>query len=174
MMEPEARRGEGPTYRKPYLACIDRMPLLPADFVQCIAIENNSLLKLKLFGNSLSGQAFTWIHPEITISDLAALKHAEDEPAQEFFTRFRKLKMKCRIPIEERHFIQMAQVALKISLRKLFDGILFTYLAKLADNASKSEDLLKEEQQKRNSSKGTYYKTPSSSVHLVEVESEED
>ncbi|KAL6294026.1 hypothetical protein ACE6H2_002168 [Prunus campanulata] len=87
---------------------------------------------------------------------------------------FRKLKLKCRIPMEERHFIQMAQAALKISLRKRFDGILFADLPELADKASKYEDLLKEEQQKRNSSKGTYYKTPSSSVHLVEVESEED
>ncbi|CAL9012423.1 unnamed protein product [Prunus brigantina] len=81
--------------------------------------------------------------------------------------------MKCRIPMEERHFIQMAQTALKISLRKRFDGMLFGDLAKLADKASKYEELLREEQQKRNSSKGTYYKTPSFSMHLVEVESEE-
>ena len=53
------------------------------------------------------------IQPEVTISDLAALKQSEDEPAQDFITRFRKLKMKCRIPMEERHFIQMAQTALK-------------------------------------------------------------
>ncbi|CAL8087291.1 unnamed protein product [Prunus armeniaca] len=52
--------------------------------------------------------------------------------------------------------------------------MLFGDLAELADKASKYEELLKEEQQKRNPSKGTYYKTPSSSVHLVEVESEED
>lgn len=67
----------------------------------------------------------------------------------------------------------MAQTALKISLRKRFDGMLFGDLAELADKASKYEELLREEQQKRNSSKGTYYKTPSSSVHLVEVELEE-
>ncbi|CAL2270700.1 unnamed protein product [Prunus armeniaca] len=67
--------------------------------------------------------------------------------------------MKCRILMEERHFIQMAQAAFKISMRKRFDGMLFGDLA---------------EQQKRNSSKGTYYKTPYSLVHLVEVESEED
>ncbi|CAL2266461.1 unnamed protein product [Prunus armeniaca] len=114
------------------------------------------------------------IQPEPTISNLAAFKQSEDEPAQDFITRFRKLKMKCRIPMEERHFIQMAQAALKISLRKRFDGMLFGDLAKLADKASKYEELLREEQQRRNSSKGTYYKTPSSSVHLVEVESEED
>ncbi|CAL2238065.1 unnamed protein product [Prunus armeniaca] len=82
--------------------------------------------------------------------------------------------MKCRIPMEERHFIQMAQAALKISLRKRFDGMLFGDLAELADKASKYEELLKEEQQKRNSSKGTYYKSPSSSIHLVQVESKEE
>ncbi|CAL2277537.1 unnamed protein product [Prunus armeniaca] len=38
------------------------------------------------------------IQPEVTISDLAALKQSEGEPAQDFITRFRKLKMKCRIP----------------------------------------------------------------------------
>ena len=76
--------------------------------------------------------------------------------------------------MEERHFIQMAQAALKISLRKRFDGILFGDLAELADKASKYEELLREEQQRRNSSKGTYYKTPYSSVHLIGVESQED
>ncbi|BFG35425.1 hypothetical protein CerSpe_216990 [Prunus speciosa] len=115
------------------------------------------------------------IQPEVTISDLAALKQSEDELAQDFITRFKKLKMKCRIPMEERHFIQMAQTALKISLRKRFDGMLFGDLAKLADKASKYEELLREEQQRRNSSKGTYYKTrSSSSIHLIGVELEED
>ncbi|CAL8136663.1 unnamed protein product [Prunus armeniaca] len=52
--------------------------------------------------------------------------------------------------------------------------MLFGDLAELADKASKYEELLREEQQRRNSSKGTYYKTPSSSVHLVEVESEDE
>ncbi|CAL8175147.1 unnamed protein product [Prunus armeniaca] len=76
--------------------------------------------------------------------------------------------------MEERHFIQMAQAALKISMRKRFDGILFGDLAELADKASKYEELLREEQQRRNSSKGTYYKSPSSSIHLVQIESEEE
>ncbi|CAL2255970.1 unnamed protein product [Prunus armeniaca] len=194
MMEPEARRGERTTYRKPYPAYIDQIPLslgfkvpnftlfnredphassvehIGKFSVECIAIENNPMLKLRFFGNSLSGQAFTWIQPEVTISDLVALKQGEDEPAQDFITRFRKLKMKCRIPMKERHFIQIAQAALKISLRKRFDGMMFGDLAELADKASKYEELLREEQQKRNSSKGTYYKSSFSSIHLVEVE----
>ncbi|CAL2255621.1 unnamed protein product [Prunus armeniaca] len=113
------------------------------------------------------------IQPVVIISDLAALKQSEDEPVQDFITRLRKLKMKCRIPKEERDFIQIAQTALKISLRKRFDGILFRDLVKVADKTSKYEELLREEQQKRNSSKGTYYKIPTSSVHLIEVELEE-
>ncbi|CAL8085769.1 unnamed protein product [Prunus armeniaca] len=70
MMELEARRGERSTYRKLYLAYIDKIPLSPGfkvpNFtlfngedhhassvehigrfsVQCIAIENNPMLKL--------------------------------------------------------------------------------------------------------------------------------
>ncbi|CAL9020596.1 unnamed protein product [Prunus brigantina] len=122
MMEPEARKGERPTYKKPYPAYIDQILLSPG-----FKIPN-----------------FTF----------------EDEPTQDFITRFRKLKMKSRIPMEESHFFQMAQTALKISLRKRFDGMLFGDLAELVNKASKYEELLREEQQKRNSSKGTYYKTP--------------
>ncbi|CAL9009181.1 unnamed protein product, partial [Prunus brigantina] len=111
MMEPEARRGERPTYRKPYPAYIDQIPLPPGFKVPSFTLVFHDY--------------YYRIQPEITISDLAALKQSEDEPAQDFITRFRKLKMKCRIPMEEKHFIQMAQAALKISLRKRFDGILF-------------------------------------------------
>lgn len=84
MMDPEVRREERPIYKKPYSAYIDKMPLPPVFFkvpnftffngedahassvehigrffVQCIAIETNPLLKLRLFGNFLFGQAFT-------------------------------------------------------------------------------------------------------------------
>ncbi|CAL8172980.1 unnamed protein product [Prunus armeniaca] len=65
------------------------------------------------------------IQPKVTISDLAALKQSEDEPAQDFITRFRKLKM--------------AQAALKISLRKRYDGMLFGDLAELADKDLREE-----------------------------------
>ncbi|CAL9017438.1 unnamed protein product, partial [Prunus brigantina] len=165
MMEPEARRGERPTYRKPYPAYIDQIPLPPGFKVPNFTLFNGE------DPHASSVEHIGRFSPEITISDLAALKQSEDEPAQDFITRFRKLKMKCRIPMEERHFIQMAQAALKISLRKRFDGMLFGDLAELADKASKYEELLKEEQQKRNSSKGTYYKSP---IHLVQIESEEE
>ncbi|XP_016647086.1 PREDICTED: uncharacterized protein LOC107880325 [Prunus mume] len=167
MMEPEARRGERPTYRKPYSAYIDQIPLSPGFKVPNFTLFNGE------DPYALSVEHIGRIHLEVTISDLAALKQSEDEPAQDFITRFKKLKMKCRILMEERHLIQMTQIALKISLRKRSDGMLFGDLAELANKASKYEELLGEEQQKGNSSKGTYYKSPSSSIHLIEVESEE-
>ncbi|CAL9004374.1 unnamed protein product [Prunus brigantina] len=132
MMEPEARRGERPTYRKPYPAYIDQIPLPPGfkvpNFtlfngedphassvehigrfsVQCIAIENNPLLKLRLFGNSLSGQAFTW-YTSLPANSIQTWEQMEN---------FEKPKMKCRIPMEERHFIQMAQVCSKNLVEK--------------------------------------------------------
>lgn len=78
------RRQARPTYRKPYLAAIDDIPLARGFKVpsftlfngedsysstlehvgrfstQYVSIETQPLLKLRLFGSSLSGQAFTW------------------------------------------------------------------------------------------------------------------
>ncbi|CAL2262769.1 unnamed protein product [Prunus armeniaca] len=133
MIEPEARRGERPTYRKPYPAYIDQIPLFPGFKVPNFTLFNGE------DPHASSVEHIGRIQPEVTISDLVALKHTEDEPAQDFITRFRKLKMKCRIPMEERHFIQMAQTALKISLRKRFDGMLFGDMTELADKESKYE-----------------------------------
>ncbi|CAL8159870.1 unnamed protein product [Prunus armeniaca] len=99
MIEPEARRGERPTYRKPYPAYIDQIPLLTGFKVPNFTLFNGE------DPHASSVEHIDRIQPEVTISDLVALKHTEDEPAQDFITRFRKLKMKCQIPMEERHFI---------------------------------------------------------------------
>ncbi|CAL2277451.1 unnamed protein product [Prunus armeniaca] len=72
MMEPEARRGERLTYRKPYLAYIDQIPLSAG-----LKMEN------------VFHDYYFRIQLEVTISDLAALKQSEDEPAQNFVTGFR-------------------------------------------------------------------------------------
>ncbi|CAL2270659.1 unnamed protein product [Prunus armeniaca] len=138
MMEPEARRGERPTYRKPYPAYIDQIPLSLGFKVPNFTLFNGE------DPHASSVEHIGRIQPEVTISDLAAVKQSEDEPAQDFITRFK------------------------------YEELLFGDLAELADKASKYEELLREEQQKRNSSKGTYYKSPSSSIHLVQVESEEE
>ncbi|CAL9001663.1 unnamed protein product [Prunus brigantina] len=76
--------------------------------------------------------------------------------------------MKCGIPMEEKHFIRMAQAALKISLRKRFDGILFGDAAGRQIKHPNMRNRLRKNNEKRNSSKGTYYKSP---IHPVRIES---
>ncbi|BFG35131.1 hypothetical protein CerSpe_214060 [Prunus speciosa] len=203
------RRAARPTYQKPYPAYIDDLPF-PRGFkvpnfslfngedlyasglehigrfsAQCVAIETQPLLKLRLFGSSLSSQAFTWYsnlspnsitgwaemegafmeqyyrpEPEVTINDLTDMKQGEHETVQDFIARFKKLKMKCKIPMDEKHFIKMAQNALRLSLRKKFDDQEFMDLQDVAQRAGKYELLLQEETQRRNSSKPVYFKNP--------------
>ncbi|CAL2275644.1 unnamed protein product [Prunus armeniaca] len=119
MMEPEPRRGERPTYRKPYPSYIDQIPLSPGFKVPNFTLFNRE------DPHASSVEHIGRIQPKVTISDLAALKQSEDEPAQDFITRFRKLKM--------------AKAALKISLRKRYDGMLFGDLAELADKDLREE-----------------------------------
>ncbi|BFG34689.1 hypothetical protein CerSpe_209630 [Prunus speciosa] len=209
------RRAARPTYQKPYPAYIDDLPF-PRGFkvpnfslfngedlytsalehigrfsAQCVAIETQPLLKLRLFGSSLSGQAFTWYsnlspnsitgwaemegafmeqyyrpEPEVTINDLTDMKQGEHETVQDFIARFKKLKMKCKIPMDEKHFIKMDQNALRLPLRKKFDDQEFMDLQDVAQQAGKYELLLQEEAQRRNSSKPVYLKNP---VHHLEV-----
>lgn len=45
--------------------------------------------------------------------------------AEDFLASFRKLKLKCQIPMEEKHFIKMAQSALRLPLGMKTDDIQF-------------------------------------------------
>ncbi|BFG34821.1 hypothetical protein CerSpe_210950 [Prunus speciosa] len=183
------RRVARPTYQKPYPVYVDDLPF-PRGFkvpnfslfngedlyasalehigrfsAQCVAIETHPLLKLRLFGSSLSGQAFTWYsnlspnsitgwaemegafmeqyyrpEPEVIINDLTDMKQGEHETVQDFIARFKKIKMKCKIPMDE-----MAQNALRLPLRKKFDDQEFIDLQDVAQRAGKYELLLQEE-----------------------------
>lgn len=152
-------------------------------------------MKLRLVGSSLLGHAFTWYlnlppnsiqdwnemetvfidqydrsKPEITINGLTYLKQHKHETDPDFIARFKKIKMKCKIPLEEKHFIKIAQNALRISLRKRFDYTKFVDLQDIDQRAGKYELLLKEEIQRKNTSKSTYLKTQNPIHHMEIVE----
>lgn len=74
--------------------------------------------------------------------------------------------MKSKIPMDEKHFIKMAQNALRLSLQKKFDDIEFMDFQDVAQQAGKYELLLREEIQRKNNSKPAYYKNP---IHHIEV-----
>ncbi|KAH0981175.1 hypothetical protein GBA52_008352 [Prunus armeniaca] len=85
------------------------------------------------------------MQPEITINDIADLNQEENKYVQDFISRFRKLNVKCKIPLEERHYIFMAQRALRIPLHKKFDSVLFRDLKEPADMRSSSGKVLQRE-----------------------------
>lgn len=110
---------------------------------------------------------------ENTINDLIDMKQGDHETVVDFITCFKKLKMKCKIPMEEKHFIKMAQNALRLSLQKKFDDLEFVDLQDMAQRVGKYELLLKEEIQRENTSKPTYFKNPIHQVEIVEESDEE-
>ncbi|CAL2266184.1 unnamed protein product [Prunus armeniaca] len=79
-MELEARIGERPTYRKPCPAYIDQIPLSPGFKVPNFTLFNGE------DPHASSVEHIGRIQQKVTISDLAALKQNEDEPAQDFIT----------------------------------------------------------------------------------------
>ncbi|CAL2270556.1 unnamed protein product [Prunus armeniaca] len=98
--------------------------------------------------------------PENTINDLIDIKQGDHETVLDFIARFKKLKMKCKIPMEEKHFIKMTQNALRLSFQKKFDYLEFVDLQDVAQRVGKYELLLKEKIQRKNTSKPTYFKNP--------------
>lgn len=97
---------------------------------------------------------------EVTINDLTNMKQEGHETVPDFIIRFKRLKMKCKIPMDENHFIKMVQNALRLSLRKKFNDHEFMDLEDIPQRAGKYELLMKEEVQRRNTSKPIFFKNP--------------
>ena len=63
---------------------------------------------------------------------------------------------------------QKAIDGLNFELKKKFEGITFVDLFELSERASRFEGLLKEENQRKNFSYGTYYQDPNYEIDLAE------
>ena len=62
--------------------------------------------------------------------------------------------------IPEIEFVKMATGGMNFELRKKFEGMEFRDLYELATMAARYEKILLDEQEMKNSSRGTYYKDP--------------
>ena len=161
--------------------------------IQCGEYSNNGNGKLKLFPNSLTGHAFSWyatlpansinsweemeekFRPHfarsdvgVSMVDLARLRHKPDEFAEQFIMRFKRVKKRCLTTLPEAKHIKIAINGLNFELRKKFEGVIFIDLFVLSERASRFERLLKEENQRKNSSFGTYYQDPNYEIDLAE------
>jgi hypothetical protein len=161
--------------------------------VQCGEYSNNGNGKLRMFPNSLTGQAFTWCaalpansiesweemeekfqshfarsNIGVSMADLAQLKQKPDESAEQFIMRFKRIRTRCYTTLPEAEYVKIAIDGLHFELRNKFEGITFINLFELLERASRFEGLLKEENQRKNSSYGTYYQDPNYKIDLAE------
>ena len=82
--------------------------------------------------------------------------------------RFKKIRTQCHTNLPEVEYVKIAIDGLNFELRKKFEEITFIDLFELSERASKFEGLLKEENQRKNSSYGTYYQDPNYKIDLAE------
>ena len=144
--------------------------------------ENLSYFKLGLFPNSLIGAAFTWyaklsrnfimswqemnrrfhtqffrVEPEICIEKLSRVTQRGGELIDSFISHFKRMRNRCKIHLLEIEYVEIAQRGLDIELRKKFQGMEFKDFYELIAKVIEYEELLGEENQRRNTSMGTYF-----------------
>jgi hypothetical protein len=100
--------------------------------------------------------------------DLARLKQKPDESAEQFIMRFKRIRIRCLTTLPEVGYVKIAIDGLNFELRKKFERITFIDLFELSERAFRFEGLLKEENQRKNSSYGTYYQDPNYEIDLAE------
>ncbi|CAL1389698.1 unnamed protein product [Linum trigynum] len=193
-----------PVYRKPYPDWVDRYYPFPRGFrvpdfitfsgtgdqstvehvgrftVQCGDVSD--FLKLRLFGNSLTGPAFAWYvnlpsnsvqtwqqmeqmfhaqfyrpEQEVTMANLARMRQQLGETVEHFLTNFKNARNRCFVNLTERELVKLAQGDLNFELRKKFQDREFSDLFQLMSYAIRYESLLHEEEHKRSGSHGKYF-----------------
>ncbi|KAI4340705.1 hypothetical protein MLD38_025515 [Melastoma candidum] len=189
-----ARRDDACLYRSPYPAYVDRDFPLPRgykvpDFTrfsgedemtplehvarfthQLGEAAGNDFWKLKLFPNSLTGDAFTWyaslppgsvaswtqmqsmfvktfarLDTPMSMFEVMRLKQANGEHPGQFLMKLRKALLRCRPPIPEKDQLLLALNVLTIPFRKRLQGERFADLYDLARRATEYHQLLTEE-----------------------------
>ncbi|XP_059639172.1 uncharacterized protein LOC132281486 [Cornus florida] len=162
--------------------------------LKCGPLSNNDWYKMKLFSNTLTETAFKWylnlppnsIHtwqqmqnvfhdqfyrtePEVSMSDLSRIHQLSNEDVETFLARFKKARNRCQLTLPEEEFVNLALRGLDFELRKKFEGTHCGDLFQLADRVTKYEKILREENERKNSSQGTYYKDPNYEIHMVDT-----
>ena len=82
--------------------------------------------------------------------------------------RFKRARMRCQTLLPETKYIKFVVGGLNFELRRKFEGVNLINLIELSEKASRYESLLKEENQRRNSSMRTYYQDPNFEIDVVE------
>lgn len=95
---------------------------------------------------------------EIRLADLAKTSQMSHETPQEYLSRFKLARARCRVRLPESEFVDMAMAGLSFKFREHFEGVTFNDLFELETRLNRYDAILREETEKRAASKGTYYK----------------
>ncbi|XP_050222547.1 uncharacterized protein LOC126672637 [Mercurialis annua] len=139
--------------------------------------------KLRLFASSLTKITFTWYShlspnsigswkdletkfheefyiaaPDVTLDDLARISQLPSETVEKYISRFRNLRTRCMTQISEGDCVPMVVKGMNFSMREHFKGHHFRDLFELTNRVTSYKRLLQEKEQRRGSSKGTYYR----------------
>ena len=91
------------------------------------------------------------------MADLARLKQDLGETTDQFIMRFKRTRLRCQTQLPKSEHIRFVVNGLNFELRKKFEGVNFYDLFDLDGKATRYEGLLREENQRRNTSIGAYY-----------------
>jgi hypothetical protein len=111
---------------------------------------------------------FTRTDLGISMANLARLKQELGETTDQFIMRFKRTRLRCQTQLPKSEHIRFAINGLNFELRKKFEGVNFYDLFDLADKATRYEGLLREENQRRNTSIRAYYQDPNFEVDVAE------
>lgn len=112
-------------------------------------------------------EQFYKIEHDVSMIDLFRLHQIEGELIAKFYIQIQKINNRCHLDIPECDFVKIAQSYLNYKLNKKFEGMEFTDLSELVSCATKYEKILKEEIQRKNSSRRFYYKDANIEIHMV-------
>ncbi|XP_059663574.1 uncharacterized protein LOC132309274 [Cornus florida] len=159
------RRGGRPTYKKPYSEFIDEVEF-PRNFKipefatfngegEQFTLEHISQFTVQC-GEAAANPRLKFYRAELEVSmaDLSKLHQLPGESVMSFLSRFRRAKFKCNLSLPPEEYVKMAVNGLEFELRKKFEGLI-----------NRSQD-------RKSSSKGTYYRDPNYEVYTNETEGE--
>ena len=91
------------------------------------------------------------------MADLSRLRHKSNESVEQYIDRLKKVRNKCHVFLPEVELKKLVQNDLDFELSKKFEGMEFRDLLEFSAMATRYEMLIREEQQRKNNSFGTYF-----------------
>ena len=125
-------------------------------FTWYATLPRNSVLTWQEMERQFHTQFFR-TGPKVCKIELSKVTQKAGESANLFITRFKMMRNRCKIMLSEGEYVKMAQRSLDIELRKKFQGMKFRDFYELDAKVSEYEELLREENQRKKASMGTYF-----------------